>query len=233
MKTWFQFVLVSLLVFLLSGCKSAKVTSSHEFTPGAVSKPARIYVQDFELGAEELQHEDGLLSDRPGPLGRIGKRLSGDAKDPAARASELVNLMADSLVKDLAKSDFDAVRLVAGEPMPTNGWLVRGVFTTVQEGNRLRRAMIGFGSGATDLQVVTGVDDLSQGPPKPLYEVDTSADSGKTPGAAPMLILTPIGAPVRFVMAGKDLDKNVKQTATQIAAYVAQRVDPSKSKSHD
>ena len=72
--------------------------------------------------------------------------------------------------------------------------------------------------------MITDVADLSRGPPKPLYQVDTQASSGKAPGAAPTIVLGPYGAAERFVMAKKDLEKNVKQTASQIADYVAKRV---------
>ncbi len=213
---------------LLTGCKTAKVTSERDLAPAVGAKPAVIYVADFDLGAQTIQDEDGILSSRPGPLGRVGQRLSGASQNPEARARKLVDLMADSLVKDLTKAGFIATRLVPGAPLPAEGWLLRGVFTEVQEGNRLRRAMIGFATGQTDLQVITGIDDLSQGAPKPLYQLETEASSGKLPGAAPTLVLGPYGAAARFVMAGKDLEKNVGQTAAQIAAQVAKRVAETK-----
>lgn len=214
---------------LLSGCNTAKVTSQHDISPGPVQKPAIIYVADFELDAQEIQREDGLLSERPGPLGRVGDRLSGTTRDPASRARQLVDLMSNSLVNDLAKAGFNAVRLRPGAPVPGEGWLLQGVFLEVQEGNRLRRAMIGFGQGETDLQIVAAVQNLSHGPPKPLYEVSTDATSGdKKPGAAPTLALNPYAAAARFVLAGHDLEKNVKQTASQIAAQLAQRIEQPK-----
>jgi hypothetical protein len=139
-----------------------------------------------------------------------------------------VDLMSNSLIKDLTKEGFNAIRLRSGVPYPAQGWLLRGIFTEVQEGNRLRRAMIGLGEGQTDIQVVANVQDLSLGAPKPLYEIATDAASGDKPGAAPTLVLGPYGAAARFVMAGKDLDKNVKQTAAQIALRMAKRVQPDK-----
>src|SRR5919108_2085260 len=108
----------------------------------------------------------------------------------------------------------NARRLASSDPIPTSGWLVRGVFTGVNQGNQLRRAVIGFGAGKTDLQVLVDFNDLAQGAPKPFYELSTTADSGKAPGAAPMIVLGPAGAAARFVIAGKDLDRNVKQTAS-------------------
>jgi len=208
---------------LQAGCKSAQTTSQRELGPASGQKPALIYVADFELGAQGVQHQEGRLSTRQGPVGRVGERLSGSSKDPAARARELVDLMSNSLVKELSKAGFNVLRLPPGASSPEQGWLLRGVFVQVQEGNRLQRAMIGLGQGQTDLQVVTVIQDLSQGPPKPLYEIATDASSGNKPGAAPTLVMSPWGAAARFAMAGKDLDRNVKQTAAEIASRIAAR----------
>ncbi len=216
--------LFALAAVCLLGCKAAKVTAERELAPPGSAKPTAVYVTDFELWAQNIQHQEGILSGRIGPVGRLGDRLDGNSSDPAARARQLVDLMANSLVKDLTKAGFNAIRLSPGAPVPTEGWLLRGVFTEVQEGNRLRRAMIGLGQGQTDIQVVANVQDLSQGPPKPLYEVATDATSGDKPGAAPTLVLGPYGAAARFVLAGHDLDTNVKQTAAQIAERMAKRV---------
>jgi hypothetical protein len=216
--------LFSLAVVCGFGCKTAQVTSETQEALEPFSRPKVVYVMDFELWAQNIKHEEGVLSGRIGPVGRIGDRLSGNTGDPAARARQLVELMSASLVKELSRSGFNAVHLQAGVPAPTEGWLLRGVFTEVEEGNRLRRAMIGFGEGQTDLQVVANVQDLSKGPAKPVYEIATDAASGDKPGAAPTLVLSPYGAAARFVMAGRDLDKNVKQTAAQIAQRMAKRV---------
>lgn len=209
------------------GCQTANVTAEVDHAPPSMAKPAAVYVTDFELGVQTIKHEEGPLGERPGPAGRVGARLSGASADPAARAQALVDLMANSLVKELAKAGFAARRLPPGAQVPAQGWLLRGLFTEVQEGNRLRRAMIGMGQGQTDIQVVATLDDLAQGTPKPLYEIATDANSGSAPGGAPTLVLGPYGAAARFVMAGHDLEKNVKQTAAQIATRIAQRVQPS------
>ncbi len=208
---------------LLAGCNTAKVTSQRDFSPAPGQKPAMIYVANFDLGAQNIEHEDGALSGRRGPLGRVGNRLSGASQDPAARARQLVDSMAESLVKDLRNAGFNATRLPPGAPLPGDGWLLQGAFVEVQEGNRLRRAMIGFGQGETDLQVVVGMQNLSQGPPKPLFEITTDASSGNKPGAGPTLALNPYAAAARFVLSGQDMNKNVRHTASQIAAEISRR----------
>ena len=130
--------------------------------------------------------------------------------------------MANSLVQDLREQGFTAQRLAAESAPPVDGWLLRGVFTQVDEGNRMRRAIIGFGAGQTDMEVATKLDDLSLGPPEPFYEVDTAAESGKMPGA--VVTMSPAAAAVKFVIAAGDLKRNAQQTAGEIAKSVAARV---------
>ena len=214
---------VTCAVAMLCSCKSGPVTSEKEFAAPAAGKPAMVYVADFDLAVQDIKHEEGVVTSRPGPVGRVGTRLAGASTDRAARARELVDLMSNSLVQDLRQAGFSAARLTARTPLPADGWMLRGVFTEVQEGNRVRRAVIGLGKGQTDVQVVVVVNDLSQGPPRPWYELDTKADSGERPGAAPMMVLSPYGAAARFVLAGDDLEKNVKQAALDITAHLAKR----------
>ena len=214
---------LALLCVLLAGCSTAKVTASNPVGAAPAARPAVVYVADFEIDAASIQTDSGVLGARPlgilpeGPLARLR------GGDPQAEARHLVDLMAEDIVADLRKKGLQASRLPAGAALPAEGWLVRGMFLQVGEGNRLRRAVIGLGSGATELQVASSVDALSQGTPAPFYQVDTGAESRKLPGAA--VTLNPYVAAVRFVMAGKDLDRNVKDTAAKIAESVAARVN--------
>ncbi len=207
------------------GCKSSQVASQPAYGPATAGKAIVVYVTDFELGAQTIKPEEGLLAES-GRLRSLKGGLIGKSDDPAVRAKEIVDLMSNSLVKHLTRAGFAASRVPAGMPLPTQGWLVRGLFTEVAEGNRLRRALIGFGQGQTDIQVVTRIDDLSQGVPKPMYEIATGAASGSMPGAAPTLVLGPYGAAARYVMAGQDLDKNVTQTAAKLAEQMAGAIRP-------
>ncbi len=220
------FIIPITLCAALCGCGTAKVSGRREIAPGPTTKPTTIYVSDFELDAAHIKAQGSLLPfppKLPGPLGDILPPLPGAPKDPQVLARDLVESMSASMVKDLTKAGLNARRLAASAPTPSSGWLVRGVFTDVNQGNQLSRTMIGFGVGKTDLQVVVDINDLTQGPPRPFYELNTSADSGKAPGAAPTIVLGPAGAAARFVIAGKDLDRNVKQTASKIAAEIVQR----------
>ncbi len=226
MKTLLLSSFLTIAILLATAGETPTLAQPSATPPPRVARPSAIYVADFDLGQEAIKPTDSNLASRRGPVGRVGSRLSGTKGDPESRARELVDLMSKSLVKELTKAGFTANRLAPGTPLPTNGWLVRGVFTEVGEGNRLKRSMIGMGQGQTDVQVIANVHNLSDGPPQPMYELAADANSGSKVGAAPTLVLGPYGAAARFVMAGKDLDKNVKQTAKAMATRLAERVQP-------
>jgi len=212
------FAIAAGLSLLLSACGGAKVTHQSDIGPVPMARPTTIYVANFDLDVGDIKSQ-GIVSSvtgiLPHPLGLF-------AQDKQTTANELVETMATSLVKDLTAAGFQAQRIAAETNPPSDGWLLRGVFTQVDEGSRLRRAIIGFGAGKTDMEVETKLDDLSQGPPLPFYEVDTSAQSGSMPGA--VVTMSPAAAAVKFILAKGDLNRNARDTASQIARSVAARV---------
>ena len=193
-----------------------------------------VYVADFEIHAANIKIDASAPPTPPKAPGILGKVLPpppGAKKDPQALARELVDSMSAAIIKDLTKAGLTARRLPSGEPLPTAGWLVRGVFTNVNQGNQLERAVIGLGKGKTDVQVLVDIHDLSQGAPTQFQAMTNiaSASSGKLPGAAPMIERHPAAVAARFVIAGNDVNKNVKQTAAQIAEEVVERTKPKDS----
>jgi hypothetical protein len=212
------------VLLYLAACASAKVTETSA-TPAAPSgpPPSLIVVDDFELDSVNVRSEPGLLPQRPHLLGRLlpGHSACNGGDDPDACAAELRELISTTLVEDLRKKGLNAVRGNPAEPLPSAGWLVRGVFTDVDTGNRLRRSVIGFGSGAAQMQLVLGIDDLSHGVPQPMYQADASASTGKAPGG--VVLLNPVAMGARFVMSRKDVDKSAKKLAGEVADTIAAR----------
>jgi len=219
MKTILHLMITVLGLELITSCSTVKVTDQQTYsTPTA--RPKQIYVANFDLETSDIKSEAGLLGGRIRPLHHVRELLTGNSNDPDAVALRLVNSMADAIVSDLNKAGFPAQRIDPDAVVPTDGWLVRGVFTQVDEGNQVRRALIGFGQGKTDIQVMTVVDNLAAGPPKPLYQIKTEAMSGNAPGAGPLIAVNPASVVVRFVLAGGDLKHNISKTAEKIASQV-------------
>ncbi|MFM0080408.1 DUF4410 domain-containing protein [Paraburkholderia sediminicola] len=210
-----------LQLMMVAGCLSAVSTLSAAADSAPFAAPAPIvYVSDFDLDVANVKPDSGpgqrvrrlrgLLPSGPGPLGKD--------KNPEDHAKDIVNEMADALTTDLKKGGVDARRIAPGQPLPATGWQVRGVFLSVDDGNRLRRAMVGFGAGQNDIQVAVSCDSLATADLPPLYQAVEDADSKGKPGA--VIKLNPYVIAAKFVMASGDEKKTIKKTAQQISDAV-------------
>ena len=201
---------------LLAGCANVKLTGLRELAPVPEVTPNIIHVADFTLDPQSMRLETGILpispvsSDKSDESETLFPRLVGMPVERAVRARELVNLMASSLVEDLRNLGLNADRLSANDQATADGWLVRGSFIRIDEGNRLRRALIGFGDGKTELEVLTSLSDLASGAPQPFCALGMEARSSR--GAGAIIAFDPYDALGRFMVDGLDLDKNVMES---------------------
>jgi hypothetical protein len=180
------------------------------------TKDMTIYVSDFELDAQNVQVDQGsaVAQRRPGILERPQKK---EQQDPAAQAKKLVDTLSESIVSDLQKAGYKAQRLMPGDAKPSVGAWVHGVFTQADEGNRLHRAVIGFGSGQAKMELFVTLTDLAS-PQKPLYEASEKGASKDKPGAA--ISMNPYVAAAKFVLEKNAPEKTVKSTAATISKDV-------------
>lgn len=218
------------LVLAASGCGSDQtaareavtggVTVQHRGAPGpAPTAPSRlVYVEDFALDAERVETDEGLRS-RVAPLQRMPRLRRHES--PAEKARQLVEAMGEGLVRHLAEEGFVASRLAPGAVRPTQGWLIRGFFTEVSEGRRLQRAVIGFGKGATSMEVQVTVSDLAGNPDAPFIVFGTVKDPSHLPGA--VITLNPFVAAARFAVekdaSAKDVDRTAKEIVQEMLKY--------------
>src|SRR5262245_21296207 len=209
----------------VAGCGSGVGPHQPKMTPmtspeqAPKTRPTMVYVTDFDLefppgGQGQAQNASAM---RQGPLARLRERLQGG--DPVTKAHAAIGMMATSITNDLIDDGVPAKRLYPGDPKPTSGWLVRGVVTELDEGNQLRRAMVGFGAGESELQLWVGVTDLATNPDAPFYTVQASDGSGKMPGA--MVKFNPYVAAAKFVMSRHATERDVQRTASAIAKSIA------------
>jgi len=224
LRTMLPAFLTLFLFSCLSGCAggmakkaTGEVQVRSRTTQGVqpVSPPRAVYIQDFDLGYDGMPSQGGVLH-RPG-IGRVLPRLS-QRDDPGQKAAKLVELMSSSLMEKFADKGVAARRVVTGAPLPGDGWLIRGVYTEIDEGSRIKRATIGFGSGATSMEVYVTVSDLAKNADAPFLVFGTEKDPGKMPGA--VVTMNPYVAAAKFVMEKNASDKDVKKTAAQIVEEV-------------
>jgi hypothetical protein len=216
---WLTLSLFLLPTPLLWAQETSAPAPAEKQQPFVFSPDTVIYVSDFELDAQNFQADEGRtkIVQRPGLIEGPRQR----AHDPATQAKKMVDLMSASIVSDLKKAGYKAERLPGTETQPPTGVWVHGVFTELDEGNRIHRAVIGFGSGEAKMQLYVTMNDLSHRG-QPLYSTTEGGDSGKKPGAA--ITLNPYAAAAKFVMEKNAPEKAVKKTASEISKDIVQHL---------
>src|SRR5262249_1623230 len=180
-------------------------------------KPAIVYVEPFDLGGTVVTPNHGLLTHHRSLL------LSSGSDDPATHAAQLREVLTRAVPEQPRRDGLPAQRFTPGTSLPQRGWLVGGKVLAVDEGNRLRRAMIGFGQGASDAQLYVAVSDLTQTNSPPFTELNVDSSTGKAPGA--VVTLNPYVAAAKFVLAKNPSEKDMQRAGAAIADEVKNAAD--------
>lgn len=222
-------VLAPVLMLPLSVAQeiNPQAPSANESAISQAAQDKVIYVSDFDLDAANFKQDKGGITGKGYLLPAPPKSpLRRKRQDPAVAASKLVSLMSESLVANLQKAGFKAQRLASTEPKPTDGLLVSGVFTELSEGNQMRRALLGFGSGKSKMELFVMLADASAAGHS-LYETSAKKSKGKGPGT--VIALNPYagaaGFVVKFGMTKNAPEKMVQQTAAKIATELAKQLN--------
>jgi hypothetical protein len=222
----------------------AKVSNQQASTD--VGPPPRaVYVAQFTVAADAIKQQGGMLGSaeqmvgtRPHLLG--GGLLGGGGGDqggggiiarrtaPDNPTAEQVNdILTKAIIEGLQSEQlgFPVEALPPGAQPPATGWLVQGQLENVDPGNRVQRAVIGFGAGEATTEVAVEVDRLGPGSVTPVLQFGSNADSGHAPGAA--VTMNPYAAAAKFVLGrnatSRDVEKMGQAIAEEIAKYARER----------
>jgi hypothetical protein len=213
-KHFFRLAAIALAAFLAPSIYFSNYSAFAQATgPSAPKGP--VYVRDFFFDTQDLKPDQGLLGGRGGPVGRLLQGLK-PSEDPAAKARQLVELLSNTIVRELNNSGIYASRLAPGAFTPSAGLLVGGEFLEVDEGNRMRRAMVGFGAGSEEVKVQVEVYDLAKDPNSPFLVYGAGEEGRKGPGA--VVFKNPYAAAARYVLSRNATEKDVVKLGNQIAA---------------
>ena len=178
--------LALLSITMIAGCASTVVKSQYESAPLRLQRPSQIYVYNFAVTRQEVKENQG-------PLQGTVNEFKGETtfENEGKIAEEVQTVAADELVERIQNLGLPAQRVSATTPLPKGSLGITGQFLDVDEGNRTRRLVIGFGSGQSKVDIRVqlygfGLDPSRSAPetaPTKLLEFETHADSGSMPGA--------------------------------------------------
>jgi hypothetical protein len=164
---------------LLVGDTKVDVLAKYQGDP--VPKPEKVLIYDFTVPAEVISIDASPAA----RLHRPGRRAEGRTDSPEGVAQLVHDSFAKALLRELQQASVAAEAAAGGDaPAPPNSLLVKGEFTTINQGNKTKRVLIGFGKGASDVQAHVTVSLATEPQPVVLLEFNVKSQSGKKPGAA-------------------------------------------------
>ena len=167
-----------LTLVVLAGCAPTDMDTIQEYSgKSLLPRPDRVLVYDFAVSANDVKLNSAIGA-------RLANLVTGaqENEEQVKVGRAVAKALSGSLVKELEQLGLP-VEQASSETMPTATTVViHGQFLTIDEGNRLRRMVIGFGVGGTDLRTKVQVYQGTEAAPLLLEEFEASAESSKKPG---------------------------------------------------
>jgi hypothetical protein len=161
------------LSFCIVACGQTVVRPLNRLPQNDLPRPSRIAIGQFSVGNAAIMEYQGIFRQQPLNRNRIERQR--------LMANDVAEALSLELATKLKELGFLVERGPLGIPAG-NDITIEGEFIRIDEGNPLRRFVVGLGSGASRVQTRLVVYQGSQR--IKLLEFTTDADSGKMPGAA-------------------------------------------------
>jgi hypothetical protein len=144
-----SYVLPVALLFFIAACGQTAVRPLSRTQITNLPPPARILVYDFTMTDTVVKEYQGILRQQP------------SEKNPAERESQIKRHASEAaafeLLNGLRGLGFSVARVTRGTLAGDNELLIDGKFLTVDQGDPLRRLLLGFGAGASKLETRVGL----------------------------------------------------------------------------
>jgi hypothetical protein len=161
---------------LVSGCATSKVSARRDFVGAEkLAKPGRIIVHDFVASPDDLP--DGSAME-----GRYERHAEPQTPEQVELGRQLGSQIAERLVANILKMGLPAERAGSGPPAATGDLVIKGELVSIDEGNRAKRVLIGFGAGAAELKTLVEIYQVTADGLRPLDSSEVTAAGGKLPG---------------------------------------------------
>jgi hypothetical protein len=217
------------------GQPQVEVISGHkESRP--LPKPEVILVYDFLVPDNVVTTDQSVAARIHARRTTLLDTLQG-SHEPKTPAQQVQSSFADTLIKELQKTSLPVRHMTNAlfEVVPPNALVVQGEFTQINEGNRSKRIMIGFGRGASDVEAHTTVSLTTEKQPIVLSEFNLQSPSGNKPGAvvgmgagsAAAGAAAGAGTSVAVGSAGQEsatVESDAERMAREVARQIEQRM---------
>ena len=169
-------ILILGLAAIAMSCASAGVTpTAGTADQSMLPRPGVVMVFDFAVRADDV-----MVDTLGAEFMSEGEILTEEEQTARATASAF----SVALVEQLRKKGINAQHANDGDVPPLHAILLKGQFITIDKGSRLKRMVIGFGVGSSELRARVQVYQATQHGLRRIVEAEAEAKGSKTPGMA-------------------------------------------------
>jgi hypothetical protein len=186
----------SFALVIFAGCASTKVTARDPYVGPKIPRPDRIIVHDFGATPADVPRESALA-------GHTAQHSTPQTAEEIELGRKLGAEVARQLVAEIQDMGLPAT-LAAGQAPPRVGDVVfNGYFVSVDPGSAAKRVLVGFGSGAAELQTVLEAYQMTDQGLRRLGGGEVAAGGGKSPGLLlPTAVLVATANPIGLAVSG-------------------------------
>jgi hypothetical protein len=183
-------------VVVVSGCASTKVTQQTPVTHLGLARPNQIWVYNFVANPADMPANSS-----------IGSEVSAPSTPPTAAQIEEGRqygaLIAADLVANIQAMGLSAVLAGPGSTPQVGDGVIRGYLVSVQGGGAIKRFVIGFGYGTSEMDTVVEGYAVTPLGWRKMGSGTLSSSGSKTPGmVVPAAVVIATGNPIGLIVVG-------------------------------
>lgn len=228
MKPYNRIIPVLLILLLMSGCASTKITDRDQVVAGPIPRPNTIWVYDFAATPDEVPGESALA-------GQYSAHSSPQSAGLIATGRKVGARLATELVEQINAMGMYAAVAGPDTRPEVNDIVIHGYLLSIVQGDSGKRVIIGFGAGDAELKVAVEGFEVTASGLRKLGSGSTDATGNKTPGTGVGILSllathNPAGLIVSTGMKAYDeesgrsgIEGRTKQTAKEIADVLKKR----------
>src|SRR5215831_4773970 len=173
--------LAALALTVMAGCARVSTESVLKSTD-RLPRPELILVHDYQVSRDEVQLDSAISS-------RVKRAVKStpEAEDQIKVEQKVSRALTTTLVDEIRKLGIRAEPAAMASPVAGPTLSIEGQIASINEGNKAKRLVVGFGSGASEVRTLTRVYEVTSEEGHRLVEdFYTTAKSSRKPGFGPM-----------------------------------------------
>jgi len=215
---------------LAIGCASTKVTEQTPLINETMARPNQIWIYNFAATPADIPADSSIRDE-----------ISAPTTPPTAEQLEMGRqlgaLIATGLTADIQAMGLSATTAGTGSSPQAGDAIIRGYLVSVESGGEVKRFVIGFGYGASEMDTVVEGYVMTPRGLQRLGSGTVSSSGSKTPGlVVPAAMAIATGNPIGLIVAGgakvygeasgrNTVEGRAKATADEIAEQLKIRFE--------